>query len=94
MKAFYFEGNEAWGRIEDEEKLKWLLEKYMNSCYGDRNEAIRILNSARRLDWKNVNMPQFGLYSEYTGDQTLGEWMKENGIDWPAIPAQTESKAG
>ncbi len=65
-KPFYFEGNLAWGWINNPQEWKRIQEAYKNSSV--------ILTSAKR----NLNNKRdaFGFYHEYNGDETLGEFFK------------------
>lgn len=74
-KAFYFEGNNAWGQIRSRDDWKRIVEAYS----GD----IRFLRTAKECPGrtKNTGQPSFGFCGEYGGLLTLGEWADQNQID-------------
>lgn len=68
---FWFDGNQAWGHIDTPEEWERIKFAYKDSrC----NLAEAKSNPAR-------DTPCFGLYSEYRGELSLGEFAEENGMD-------------
>jgi len=65
---FWFEGNLAWGNIEDNSDWKVIKDAY-------KDTGIELL-SAKRFD--GTTTPYFGFALECTGKETLGEFIKKN----------------
>lgn len=77
-KAFYFDGNHAWGRIYNEGRWHWLIDKHLSAWDGltDGEVIERLMNArASRLP------DSFGFYEEYNEPKTLREFFDENGMD-------------
>jgi len=69
--SFYFEGNLAWGEINTPEEWERIKKAYkdtsVNLYYAKNNP-------------KNTK-PCFGLYSEYNGNENLGEFAEQHGMN-------------
>lgn len=77
---FWFEGNQTWGSIEDEEDWNLLL-----NVYGNTPQNYKELLEAKECDRSDIEkqkgiIPKFGFAIECTGLRTLGEFLKENGM--------------
>ncbi len=71
-KPFWFEGNEAWGQINNAEDWKRIKDAYKDS--GISLSTARICTTSLASD----RMPNFGFYSEHSGELTLGEFARQN----------------
>jgi hypothetical protein len=71
---FYFNGNQIFIEVHCPEDWQQVVNAYKGN--------LRLLLDARMIDDPiRGAMPDFGLYHEYTGPVTLGQWMKSFNID-------------
>lgn len=70
---FFFEGNQYVHTIDNAHMLRDLLFFYN---FGDIKKA-RVKPRTTNTDRYLIS---FGFYSEYNGDMTLGDWIKNNGL--------------
>lgn len=68
---FYFDGNQAWGQIDTPEEWERIKHSYKDSS----------CNLAESKSNPKRDTPCFGLYPEYKGELSLGEFAEENGMD-------------
>ena len=77
-KPFFFDGNMWFDVVDSPAKFKDLLAAY-------DGDLASILDRARHKQRARTGeMPNFGFRNEHYGTQTLGEWLRENGIDLAA----------
>ncbi len=74
---FWFEGNMAWGRVAG--PAEWA-----RICAAYASSGPEFLKGARLCPQKGPahpeSIPNFGLYGEHTGPETLGVWASDNGM--------------
>lgn len=73
-KPFHFEGNLAWGLVDS--LSEW---ERIKIAYGNDTEK---LSRARRLNRELIRttVDNYGFYSEYNGEKTLGEFFTKNNM--------------
>ncbi len=81
---FWFESNQAFDTIDSLEKLEWLVKTCQTGWNESRSETIRVLSQSRQFERTRRNIPEYGRYAEHRGSRTLGEYLDEHGIEWPA----------
>lgn len=69
FKEFFFDGNLAWGRIQNETDWERVL-------YAYRNTGMNLLD----VKCDVLNPFKFGLYTEYRGHLTLREFLSDNNM--------------
>lgn len=77
FKPFYWESNQCWGTVDSLEQWHWMLKRLLKANYLKASiTGAKCLSSQ-----ESSEKPCFGLYNEYTGSLTLGEWAQTNNID-------------
>ena len=71
-KTFYFDGNDAWGKIDSRKEWERIKEAYKGTD----------LSVCRRCDFaKKEGRDKFGFRAECSGEDTLGEFFAENNME-------------
>jgi len=73
-KAFWFEGNLAWGHIKSREDWERIKHAYKDS-------SIDLLDAKISMYKRRITPQSFGFYSEHKGNETLRDFAKENNMD-------------
>jgi hypothetical protein len=76
FKPFCWESNACWGNVNTPEDWAWMRSLALKSYSRDGIEKAKCLKGK-----ENSDVPCFGLYGEYVGTLTLGDWAKQNAID-------------
>jgi len=77
FKKFYFNGNEYFGYVSNQEDVNKLLKQYN----GDFDMILRAKEiKLNDENYDETESKEFGLYKEYRGDLTLKEWLIENNM--------------
>lgn len=81
-KPFYFDGNQWTGFVDSEARWQALLKAYERVTSGPIEARATVLRAnALREGESKQRRPAFGFYLEYTGKQTLGEWLESLSLD-------------
>jgi hypothetical protein len=90
--TFWFEGNQVFHEISSREQLNDLVDAHVEGWRESREYVIPRLMMAQTYENSVRNVPEFGLYSEHNGKETLGAYLERHGIKWPS--SETTPKDG
>jgi len=77
-KPFLFDGNSWFGRVDS-------LDKFLDLLGAYDNDLDLILTRAKECPNYMMDMPNFGLRIEHIGPKTLGDWGREQKVDFKTL---------
>lgn len=83
---FWIDTNDGWGTVSNERELRSFIRHIAQAWKLPPKDAVLRLQGARRNPSRELDtVPHFGLYSEYTGRETLGAFLERHGITFPKL---------
>lgn len=81
--TFWFEGYRAFRTIDNATQLKELVAIHQRNWKKSFKSTVWHLKKSRRNDTTFRKIPEFGLYGEHEGKETLEDYLKKHNIEWP-----------
>lgn len=82
---FWWDSNRAFGFVESPAEWRAIVWRFGDPAWRPNLTVSELLEAKQAAYRTGEDVPSFGFRVEHTGDLTLGEWAKQQGMDLTAV---------